>query len=80
MKAVAAISSFYVDIDTPPDEATFIIDFCATEDPRSGQVTSNVALTQNEAQIVVALKQAVMDFINTQRGSPVIAVSDIRLP
>ena len=80
MKAVIVINECLVDGNTPVDSAQFILDFCATDDPREGQVTVTTSLTQNEAQIAATLKQGVVDFINQQRGSIVIAVSDVRLP
>lgn len=80
MKAVIVINECLVDGSTPADSAQFILDFCATDDPREGQITSIVSLTLSEAQIAASLKQAVVDFINQQRGSIVIAVSDVRLP
>jgi hypothetical protein len=80
MKAVIVINECLVDGSTPVDTAQFILDFCATDDPREGQISSIVSLTLSEAQIAASLKQAVVDFINQQRGSTVIAVSDVRLP
>lgn len=80
MKAVATIVDCFIDVNTPADNATMVIDFCATEDPTSGIVMKNISMLLGEAQMVVDIKQAVVDYINGQRGSVVIAVSDVRLP
>jgi len=80
MKAVIVIRECIVDASTPVDNAQFIMHFCATDDPREGEISGVVSLLQNESQIAASLKQVVVDFINQQRGSNVIAVSDVRLP
>lgn len=80
MKAAVVIKGCYVDPNAPADNATLSLEFCATDDPRSGSIEVSVSLLQSETQIAVDIKTAVVDYINQSRGSVVIAAADVRLP
>jgi hypothetical protein len=63
-----------------PNIATHVLDFSATDDPRSGQISADIDITQTQTQIEEAIKQAVADYINAQRGATVIQAGDVRIP
>lgn len=53
--------------------------FAADEEPRSGQVSVVVPVDQTVDQARLAIRQAVVDYINAQRGSTVITVDEVIL-
>lgn len=60
--------------------AIHVLNFSATDDPRSGQVAAEIDITQTQTQIQEAVKQAIADYINAQRGETVIQATDVRIP
>lgn len=78
MTADAVILQVYP--GSQPTLAFHVVQFVATDDPRSGQITAEIDITQTQDQIKQAVKQALADFINAQRGQIVIAAADVRLP
>ncbi len=62
-----------------PDKANHVVNFTATDDPRSGQVTISVSMSLSLDEIHLAIRQGIANFINEQRGAIVIEESDVRL-
>lgn len=79
MRASARLVDSRFDTDTPEGSIVYSIRFEATDDPRSGQTSAVVDLSWSEETIKNALKQAVVDFINTSRAATVISLSEIVL-
>lgn len=65
---------------TDPNKATHVLDFSATDDPRTGQISADIDVTLSQTQMAQAIKQAVADYINAQRGATVIQAGDVRIP
>ena len=78
MTASVVITAVFPTSD--PSKATHVLDFSATDDPRTGQVSADIDITQTQTQVEEAIKQSVADYINEQRGSQVIQAGDIRIP
>jgi hypothetical protein len=78
MTATVVITAVFPAAD--PNKATHVLDFSATDDPRTGQINADIDVTLSQTQMAQAVKQAVADYINAQRGSTVIQSGDVRIP
>lgn len=79
MNAEAVIAEIHPS-SMDPNFASHLIQFSATDDPRSGELTAEVDIRRTEQEIRDDIRQAVASFINVQRGSTVISAADVRLP
>jgi hypothetical protein len=77
MKAVAIITECTVESSTPVGNVTVVSQFSTDDVPRTGIVVKNLAISLTEAQLQLAVKQAVADAIN--QGGSTVTASDVRL-
>jgi hypothetical protein len=78
MTANAFIYDMYPSSDHP-DRTCHVIQFSASDDPRSGQIVVEVDMLKPVDEIRMDICQGLVDYINTQRGSVLIGINDIRL-
>lgn len=78
MKIIATIMSMFVDGNTPPGSASFIVQFTVSTGALSSSAVIHANISLNESQIEQSIKQDVATLVN-QALSTSLGVSDVRL-